>query len=66
MNNQSKAILEQLKSNLAKTGPRDMRAAFAEDPKRAETFSAQLDDLLMDYSKCAIDEDSLDQLFKAK
>ena len=64
MNNQTKAILEQLKSNLANSGPRDMRAAFAEDPKRAETFSAQLDDLLMDYSKCAIDEESLDQLLQ--
>lgn len=64
MNNQSKVILEQLKSNLANSGPRDMRAAFAKDPKRAETFSAQLDDLLMDYSKCAIDEQSLDQLLQ--
>jgi glucose-6-phosphate isomerase len=64
VNKQSLEIIEQLKSNLAQSGPRDMRAAFAQDPKRAETFSAQLDDFLMDYSKCAVDEDSLAQLLQ--
>lgn len=64
MNNQSQSILEQLKSNLAESGPRDMRKAFADDPKRAEKFSAQLDDLLMDYSKCSIDDASFAQLLQ--
>lgn len=64
MNNQSQSILEQLKSNLAESGPRDMRKAFADDPKRAEKFSAQFDDLLMDYSKCSIDDASLAQLLQ--
>ncbi|MEO9458217.1 MAG: glucose-6-phosphate isomerase [Lentilitoribacter sp.] len=64
MNNQSQSILEQLKSNLAESGPRDMRKAFADDPKRAEKFSAQLDDLLMDYSKCSIDDASLAKLLQ--
>lgn len=64
MNNQSQTILEQLKTNLAESGPCDMRKAFADDPKRAEKFSAQLDDLLMDYSKCSIDDTSLSQLLQ--
>lgn len=64
MNNLSQSILEQLKSNLAESGPRDMRKAFADDPKRAEKFSAQFDDLLMDYSKCSIDDASLAQLLQ--
>jgi glucose-6-phosphate isomerase len=64
VNNQSQTILEQLKSNLAESGPRDMRKAFADDPKRAEKFSARLDDLLMDYSKCSIDDASLAQLLQ--
>lgn len=64
MNNQSQSILEQLKSNLAESGPRDMRKAFADDPKRAEKFLAQFDDLLMDYSKCSIDDASLAQLLQ--
>ncbi len=33
-----------------------MRAAFAADPDRFDRFSARLDDLLLDYSKCAVDE----------
>jgi glucose-6-phosphate isomerase len=38
-----------------KTGsPTDMRKAFARDPKRFDTFSARSDDLLLDYSKCAV------------
>jgi glucose-6-phosphate isomerase len=32
----------------------DMRKAFAKDPKRFDNFSARFDDLLLDYSKCAI------------
>ena len=32
----------------------DMRKAFAKDAKRFENFSAQVDDLLLDYSKCAV------------
>lgn len=59
MNKTSRDIIEQLKSNLADKGAMNMRDAFAADTKRAEKFSTQLDDLLMDYSKCAIDDESL-------
>ena len=35
-----------------KTG--DTRKAFARDAKRFDTLSAKSDDLLLDYSKCAV------------
>ena len=37
-----------------KTSAPDMRKAFAKDAKRFENFSARADDLLLDYSKCAV------------
>lgn len=42
--------------------PMDMRAAFAADPERFEAFSLTLDDLLLDYSKCAVDAEAVDLL----
>ena len=39
-----------------------IKALFAADPDRFEAFSARLGDLLLDYSKTAIDRDSLDGL----
>ncbi|TRL42107.1 glucose-6-phosphate isomerase [Rhizobium straminoryzae] len=48
------AIVEQLKSTAAATHATDIRAAFAADSARFDTFSARFDDLLMDYSKCAV------------
>ncbi|MER9586013.1 glucose-6-phosphate isomerase [Mesorhizobium sp. M0276] len=48
--------------------PASMRQAFATDPKRFETFSANDGDLLLDWSKCAVDEltmDLLERLAKA-
>ena len=32
----------------------DMRAAFAADPNRFAEFSLELDDVLFDWSKCAV------------
>ena len=46
-------------------GQMDMRAAFASDASRFNRFSARLDDLLIDYSKCAVDEAVMDGLFEA-
>ncbi len=37
-----------------KTTNLDLRKAFAKDAKRFQNFSAQFDDLLLDYSKCAV------------
>lgn len=50
------AIIEQLKTTVAATSATDLRAAFAGDASRFERFSARLDDLLMDYSKCAVND----------
>jgi glucose-6-phosphate isomerase len=36
-----------------------MRDAFAADPQRFAKFSARLDDLLIDYSKCAVTAETL-------
>jgi glucose-6-phosphate isomerase len=41
-----------------------LRAAFAHDPQRFERFSASLDDLLLDYSKCAVTAQTMPLLFE--
>ncbi|UCI07622.1 glucose-6-phosphate isomerase [Mesorhizobium sp. B1-1-8] len=41
-----------------------MREAFAADPRRFETFSATDGDLLLDWSKCAVDAETMDLLEK--
>jgi glucose-6-phosphate isomerase len=43
-----------LKAHRKSGAPTDMRKAFDRDPKRFATFSARSDDLLLDYSKCAV------------
>ncbi|WP_269931010.1 glucose-6-phosphate isomerase [Aminobacter sp. HY435] len=48
------AALAALRNHLA-DAPKNMRAAFASDPKRFKTFSAGDGDLLLDWSKCAVD-----------
>ncbi|MBZ9739506.1 MULTISPECIES: glucose-6-phosphate isomerase [unclassified Mesorhizobium] len=44
--------------------PGDMRQAFAADPQRFKTFSVTDDDLLLDWSKCAVDAVTMDLLEK--
>jgi glucose-6-phosphate isomerase len=46
----------------ASRAPVDMRAMFAADPSRFVAFSLTLDDLLLDYSKCAVDAETIDLL----
>src|SRR5262245_9928709 len=58
------AIVEQLKSTAAATKATDLRAAFAADPQRFSHFSVSLDDLLMDYSKTAVNDEILKLLVK--
>ncbi len=48
--------LQALRAHWKTQAPKDMRAAFDGDPHRFERFSATQDDLLLDYSKCAVDE----------
>ena len=56
------SIIDTLTSTVAATHAEDLRASFAADPQRFGRFSASLDDLLMDYSKCAVNDEVLDQL----
>ena len=56
------ALVEQLKSTVSDTNATDIRAAFASDPKRFAKYSVTLDDMLFDYSKCAVNEKVLDGL----
>ncbi|MGV1771052.1 glucose-6-phosphate isomerase [Agrobacterium vitis] len=58
------AIVEQLKSTVAATAATDIRGAFASDPNRFERFSSRFDDLLMDYSKCAVNDEIMALLEK--
>jgi glucose-6-phosphate isomerase len=51
------AIVEQLKSSAAATKATDIRAALAADPDRFSRYSVSLDDLLMDYSKTAVNDE---------
>jgi glucose-6-phosphate isomerase len=44
--------------------PASMRQAFAADPQRFEKFSATDGDLLLDWSKCAVDAVTMDLLEK--
>jgi glucose-6-phosphate isomerase len=48
-----------LSEHSAKEAPRDMRAAFHDDPERFARFSAGLDDLVLDWSKCRVNETTM-------
>jgi glucose-6-phosphate isomerase len=54
-----KRVLTRLKARHREAPLGNMRSAFSRDPQRFEKFSVRLDDLLIDYSKCAIDSDSM-------
>ncbi|MGV8939720.1 MAG: glucose-6-phosphate isomerase [Allorhizobium sp.] len=58
------AIIAQLKETVATTAATDIRGAFDSDPKRFSSFSVRFDDLLMDYSKCAVNSQILGLLEK--
>ncbi|ODR89908.1 glucose-6-phosphate isomerase [Sinorhizobium alkalisoli] len=57
-----KALVESLKASARETDATDIRAAFAADPNRFSRFSTRLDDLLFDYSKCAVNDRVLEGL----
>jgi glucose-6-phosphate isomerase len=42
----------------------DVRALFASDPKRAERFSVEFEDLLVDYSKNLVNDDTMAHLLE--
>ena len=57
-----KALVDQLKATASETNATDIRAAFASDAERFQRFSTTLGDLLLDYSKCAVNDRVLDGL----
>ncbi len=57
-------IVQELKAAADATRATDIRAAFASDNGRFDTFSARFDDLLMDYSKTAVNAEILSLLEK--
>ncbi|AGA65270.1 Glucose-6-phosphate isomerase [Liberibacter crescens BT-1] len=51
--------VEKLKKTVVQTNSCDIRASFAADKKRFLKFKASYEDLTMDYSKCALNEEIL-------
>lgn len=51
-----------LKNHWNTSAPKDMRKVFAENLNRFKSFSLQLDDLLFDWSKCLINEETMQLL----
>ena len=51
-----------LKRHAEANAPVDMRAAFDTDPERFSRHSARLDDMLLDWSKCRVDETAIELL----
>ena len=58
----TRAAFSALKAHLKKGAPTDMRMAFDRDPKRFETLTATAEDLLLDYSKCAVNARTMKML----
>jgi glucose-6-phosphate isomerase len=54
--------LSALMAHRAQLPVADMRRAFAGDPARFDALSLRLDDLLLDYSKCALTTETVDLL----
>ena len=59
MSQNVRSALSQLKSHRDSRAVDDLRAAFQSDTDRARRFTIGLDDLRMDFSKCAVNEDTL-------
>jgi glucose-6-phosphate isomerase len=57
-----KAAIDKLARHRNENTHFDMRAAFAADAGRFDRFSARLDDLLLDFSKCAVTDETLELL----
>jgi glucose-6-phosphate isomerase len=63
MSNEAKTdAIAALKAHFKKDAPRDMRKAFERDETRFEKFSASLDDLLLDWSKCGVNSQTMELL----
>jgi glucose-6-phosphate isomerase len=56
---QTGAAVKALSAQAARTKGMDMRKAFARQPGRFDALSAQFDDMLLDYSKCAVTAETM-------
>ena len=63
MASKRKSILNPMMKHRKRLGDTTMREMFAADVGRFETFSASAGDILLDYSKNRIDEDTMAALF---
>ena len=57
--NAFETTLDALRSHRAETAAMSMRDVFAVDPGRADRDTATLDDLSIDFSKCAVDVETM-------
>ena len=57
--NAFETTLDALRSHRAETAATTMRDVFAADPGRADRYTATLDDLSIDFSKCSVDEETM-------
>ncbi len=57
--NSIKRSVQALKAHWKNDAPRNMREAFDDDKKRYSRFSLNLDDLLLDWSKCLVNDETL-------
>jgi glucose-6-phosphate isomerase len=56
MSSQARDQLTERLREHQRSGAPNMRKAFADDPRRFERFSAKLEGLCLDWSKCAVDD----------
>lgn len=54
-----KSALEALRQHHSRNQNFDLKTAFSSDPDRFSRFTLVLDDLILDYSKCAVREETL-------
>lgn len=53
------AAVEALKTHWKTSAPADMRVTFASDSNRFKRYSLALDDLLLDWSKCRVNDETM-------
>jgi glucose-6-phosphate isomerase len=65
MNRQARdQLMDRLREHYRSGAPHNMRKIFADDPRRFERFSAKLEGLCLDWSKCAVDDEIMSRLIE--
>src|SRR5262245_51522233 len=54
--------IQALKAHWKSGAPKNMRSTFTEDPGRFSRYSLQLDDMLLDWSKCLVNDETMSLL----